>query len=167
MSLYSYFIGTLILSISLQQEVSAMVKQKCLYKVLLHRNLIPSMFLQQEISAMVKQKCLYSLLHRNLIPFISLQQEISAMVKQKCLYKVYFIGTLIPAISLQQEISVMVKQKSLHKVLLHRNFVTFYFCASRNQCTEVRFANFLSGGFITAIVVNPAERKMHLCAVQW
>ena len=30
--------GTLISSISLQQEISAMVKQKCLYKVLLHRN---------------------------------------------------------------------------------------------------------------------------------
>ena len=53
-------------SISLQQEISAMVKQKCLYKVLLHRNLIPSISLQQEISAMVKQKCLYKvLLHRN------------------------------------------------------------------------------------------------------
>jgi hypothetical protein len=28
------------------------------------------------------------------------------------------------------------------------------------QCTEVRFASFLSGGFITAIVVNPPERKL-------
>ena len=27
------------------------------------------------------------------------------------------------------------------------------------QCTEVRFASFLSGGFITAIV-NPPERKL-------
>ena len=28
------------------------------------------------------------------------------------------------------------------------------------QCTEVRFASFLSGGVITAIVVNPTERKL-------
>ena len=29
-----------------------------------------------------------------------------------------------------------------------------------HQCTEVRFASFLFGGFITAIVVNSLERKM-------
>ena len=28
------------------------------------------------------------------------------------------------------------------------------------QCTEVRFVSFLSSGFITAIVVNPQERKL-------
>jgi hypothetical protein len=28
------------------------------------------------------------------------------------------------------------------------------------QCTKVRFASFLSGGFIAAIVVNPPERKL-------
>ena len=28
------------------------------------------------------------------------------------------------------------------------------------QCTEVRFASFLSGGLITAIVKNPPERKL-------
>ena len=28
------------------------------------------------------------------------------------------------------------------------------------HCTEVRFASLLSGGFITAIVVNPSERKL-------
>ena len=33
-----YFIGTLTPCISLQQEISTMVKQKCLYEVLLHRN---------------------------------------------------------------------------------------------------------------------------------
>jgi hypothetical protein len=50
--------------VSLQQEISAMVKQKCLYKVL--GTLIPSISLQQEISARVKHKCLYKvLLHRN------------------------------------------------------------------------------------------------------
>ena len=29
-----------------------------------------------------------------------------------------------------------------------------------DQSTEVRFASFLSGGFITAIVVNPPESKL-------
>ena len=28
------------------------------------------------------------------------------------------------------------------------------------QCTEVQFASFFSGGFVTAIIVNPPERKM-------
>ena len=28
------------------------------------------------------------------------------------------------------------------------------------QCTEVRFASFISSGFITAIVVNPPEKKL-------
>ena len=28
------------------------------------------------------------------------------------------------------------------------------------QCMDVRFASFLSGGFITAIVVNPPEKKL-------
>ena len=31
---------------------------------------------------------------------------------------------------------------------------------STMQFTEVRFASFLSGGFIPAIVVNPPERKL-------
>ena len=29
-----------------------------------------------------------------------------------------------------------------------------------SHCTEVRFASFLFGGFISAIVVNPSERKL-------
>ena len=34
--------------------------------------------------------------------------------------------------------------------------------------TEVRFASFLSGGFITAIVVNQPERKLAKCtSVEW
>ena len=36
------------------------------------------------------------------------------------------------------------------------------------HCTEVRFASFFSGGFITAIVVNPPEKetgKTHLCTL--
>ena len=28
------------------------------------------------------------------------------------------------------------------------------------HCTEVRFASFLSGGFITVIVVNPPEKNL-------
>ena len=37
-----------------------------------------------------------------------------------------------------------------------------------NQCTEVRFSSFFSGGFITAIVVNPSERKLEKrTSVQW
>jgi hypothetical protein len=29
-----------------------------------------------------------------------------------------------------------------------------------NQCTEVRFASLLSGGFTTMAVINPPERKL-------
>ena len=61
-----YFIGTLIPSISLQQEISAIVKQYVFIEVYFIKTLIPSISLQQKISAMVKQKCLYRvLLHRN------------------------------------------------------------------------------------------------------
>ena len=31
------------------------------------------------------------------------------------------------------------------------------------HCTEVRFASSLSGGFITAIVVNPPEKNLAKC----
>ena len=31
------------------------------------------------------------------------------------------------------------------------------------HCTEMRFASFLSGGFITAMVVNPPERRLAKC----
>ena len=35
------------------------------------------------------------------------------------------------------------------------------FCQSNdNNCTEVRFASFFSGGFITAIVGNPPKRRL-------
>ena len=36
-------------------------------------------------------------------------------------------------------------------------------CSSATQYTEVRFASFFSGGFITAIVVNPPEKKLVKC----
>ena len=40
-------------------------------------------------------------------------------------------------------------------------------CGLRH-CTEVRFATFLSGGFITAIVLNPQERKLEKhTSVHW
>ena len=36
------------------------------------------------------------------------------------------------------------------------------------RCTEVHFASFLSGGFITAIVINPPERKLaKRTSVRW
>ena len=37
-----------------------------------------------------------------------------------------------------------------------------------DQCTELRFASFLSGGFITANLVNPPEMKLaKRTSVQW
>ena len=33
-------------------------------------------------------------------------------------------------------------------------------CNKIGYCTEVRFASFLSGGFITMAVINPPERKL-------
>ena len=36
------------------------------------------------------------------------------------------------------------------------------------QCTEVRFASFLSGGFTTVAVINPPEKKLaNRTSVQW
>jgi len=36
------------------------------------------------------------------------------------------------------------------------------------RCTEVQFASLFSGGFITAIVGNPPERRPAKCtSVQW
>ena len=36
------------------------------------------------------------------------------------------------------------------------------------QCTEVRFASFLSGGFTTIAVINPLEMKLtKQTSVQW
>jgi hypothetical protein len=43
-----------------------------------------------------------------------------------------------------------------------------FICHKFQQCTEVRFASFFSGGFITAIVVNPPEKRLTKCtSVQW
>ena len=50
----------------------------------------------------------------------------------------------------------VVQLKGKHCQTLHcRNGVVHM-----SGCTEVRFANFLTGGFIAAIVVNPPERKL-------
>ena len=41
-------------------------------------------------------------------------------------------------------------------------------CFDAEKCTEVHFASFLSGGFITATEVNPPERKLAKCiSVKW
>ena len=41
---------------------------------------------------------------------------------------------------------------------------TFAFVQNTSShCTEVRFSSLLSGGFITAIVVNPMESKLAKC----
>ena len=72
----------------------------------------------------------------------------------------------------------------LHKGLLMQDWVsrlgasllfTFLLFHPNSQCTEVRFASLLSGGFIAAIVVNLPERelaKAPLCngssaTIQW
>ena len=93
-----------------------MVKQKCLYKVLLHRNSDTFYFSATRNQCNGETEMFYFeevYFTGNLISSISLQQKISAIVKQTCfdLKKFYFIGTLIPSISLQQEISAMLKQK--------------------------------------------------------
>ena len=47
---------------------------------------------------------------------------------------------------------------------------SYAFAEMTLQCTEVRFSSLFSGGFITAIIVNPRERKLakhtsvHWCA---
>ena len=62
-----------------------------------------------------------------------------------------------------------VKTSNAFTVILCKNFVdSIYYLGilvdSRKwratQCTEVYFASFFSGGFITAIVVKPPERKL-------
>ena len=56
-----------------------------------------------------------------------------------------------------------IKQKDAYKVKLVFQGVELLlpFCACffqvHNHCTEVHFSSFFSGGFITAIVVNPPE----------
>ena len=49
---------------------------------------------------------------------------------------------------------------SLMQVHKNKNYLKIL---SFKHCTEVRFASFLSGGFITAILVNLPERKQAKC----
>ena len=46
---------------------------------------------------------------------------------------------------------------------LHENIAIISCCFFYVLCTEMRFASFLFGGFITAIVVNSTERKLAKC----
>ena len=63
--------------------------------------------------------------------------------------------------------SVQSKQLCLNQELLKLDLRTLLELMENHhsalQCTEVRFASFHSGGFITAIVVNPLERKVAKC----
>ena len=106
-------------SISLQQENSAMVKQKCLYKVSLHS----------------KSDIFY---------FSATRNQCNGETEMLCFEEVLLIETLISSNSLKKEISAMVKQKYFvfEEVLLHRKSDIFYFSATRNQCngeTEISF----------------------------
>ena len=55
-------------------------------------------------------------------------------------------------------------EQSLKNVQLQnptkKDILNTYNANATSHCTEVRFVTFLSGGFITAIVVNPPERKL-------
>ena len=57
----------------------------------------------------------------------------------------------------------------LSKIFFKTNVVKSYlYILYSNQCRDVLFSSFFSGGFITAIVVNPPERKLaKLTSVQW
>ena len=45
-------------------------------------------------------------------------------------------------------------------VMSSENAITYILDLLLQHCTEVRFASLLSGGFITAIAVNPPEKKL-------
>ena len=59
--------------------------------------------------------------------------------------------------SFQCELCVFTTQKNCD---LHKHKSEVHEGEKPHQCTEVRFSSFFSGGFITAIVVNPPERKL-------
>jgi len=48
----------------------------------------------------------------------------------------------------------------INKPLIYFLVVAFFLYVDFIQCTELRFARFFSGGFITAIVINPPKRKL-------
>jgi hypothetical protein len=59
---------------------------------------------------------------------------------------------------------ILAKQNlKFHALVQKCHFGKIAKMALSNRCTEVRFANLLSGGFITAIVVNSPEKKLAKC----
>jgi hypothetical protein len=67
-----------------------------------------------------------------------------------------FLGSILPFNHLS---STLIPSLLGGKVSLTKDFYSF----GRNisaQCTEVRFASFLSGGFTIIAVINPPERKL-------
>ena len=114
-----YFRGTLISSISLEQEFSAMVKEKCLYIVLLYRNSDIFYFsaIRNQCNSETEMFCFEkvfwfeeNLLHRNSNTF-------------------YFSAT-------RNQCNGEIELFCFEDVLLHRNSVGFYFFATRNQCND-------------------------------
>ena len=59
-------------------------------------------------------------------------------------------------------INIRVGKKDLWGLGAESWFVvaSYAFAEMTLQCTEVRFSSLFSGGFITAIIVNPPERKL-------
>ena len=65
-------------------------------------------------------------------------------------------------------IGLKMKDESYFSIQIPFWVKLFYKVAWADHCTEVRFSSLLSGGFITAIVVNPPESKLAKCtSVQW
>jgi hypothetical protein len=129
------------ISISLQQEISAMVKQKCLYKVLLDRNSDIFYFsaTRNQCNGETEMSCFEEVSqywNLDIFYFSATRNQCNGETEMLCLEEVLHHGTLIPSISMQQEISAMVKQRCLYKILLHWNSDIFYFSATRNQCNS-------------------------------
>ena len=128
-----------------------MVKQKCLYKVLLHRNSDIFYFSEtrNQCNGETEMFCFEEvLLHKNsdIFYFSATRNQCNSETEMSS-QKFCFIGSLIPSLSLQQEINAMVKQKCLYKVLLHRYSDTFYLSATRNQRngeTEISLKSLIS-----------------------
>jgi uncharacterized membrane protein len=60
-----------------------------------------------------------------------------------------------------QSVFVIERIKIIHLHFAKKNVLSLI--SNVLQCTELRFASFLSSGFITAILVNPPERKQAKC----
>ena len=70
------------------------------------------------------------------------------------------------AVHLDRYVNNKYVQNGPPKVSYFTPIATNYWLLFQSQpvkCTEVRFASFFSGGLITAIVVNPPERKLAKC----